>query len=101
MTDIFEAHNKKSDKHKQQDEQKTLDLLMSQIELLTNIEKRDTLLVKAIEPSPDVFVHHSQNEIVILMKEVRDRCPDITSVYSIGQSVNGSNIYAMIISDNP
>ncbi len=83
------------------DEQARLDLLMSQVSLLTDVDKRDTLLVTASEPAPDTFVHHGQNEMVALMKAVKDRCPDITSVYSIGQSVNGSNIYAMIISDNP
>ncbi len=83
------------------DEQARLDLLMSQVQLLTDVDKRDTLLVTASEPAPDTFVHHGQNEMVALMKAVKDRCPDITSVYSIGQSVNGSNIYAMIISDNP
>ena len=84
-----------------EDEQARLNLLMSQISLLTDVEKRDTLLVTASDPTPDVFVHHGQNEMVALMKSVKDKCPEITSVYSIGQSVNGSNIYAMIISDNP
>ncbi len=57
-------------------EQERLNLLMSQISLLTDVEKRDTLLVTATDPAPDIFVHHSQNEMVALLKAVRDKCPD-------------------------
>lgn len=35
------------------------------------------------------------------MKSVNDECPNITSIYSLGRSVKGREIIAMIISGNP
>lgn len=98
VVDVFKPQNKM----KSADDLKNrLDHLTSEINLLTDEDKRETLLVKANEPSPDTFVHHDQNALVVLMKSVAKKCPEITSVYSIGQSVKGEHIYAMILSDNP
>lgn len=36
-----------------------------------------------------------------LMKSVNDECPNITSIYSLGRSLKGLEIVAMIISGNP
>ena len=35
------------------------------------------------------------------MKKIKEKCSSITSIYSIGKSVNGTNMFAMIFSDNP
>lgn len=35
------------------------------------------------------------------MKSVHEECPNITSMYSLGRSVKGLDIVAMIISGNP
>ena len=78
-----------------------MEKLVSQVNLLSNIENRDTLFVKEVELDDEVFFHHDQIELIALMKKTKEKCPAISTVYSIGQSVNGSNIYAMIFSNNP
>ncbi|XP_077638674.1 putative carboxypeptidase X1 [Lonchura striata] len=52
------------------------------------------------EPPLD-FRHHNYQEMRKLMKRVSEECPDITRVYSIGQSSRGLRLYVMEISDNP
>ncbi|KAM7391591.1 hypothetical protein PAMP_022271 [Pampus punctatissimus] len=47
------------------------------------------------------FKHHSYSEMVSLMKSVNEECPNITSIYSLGQSSKGLEIMAMVISGNP
>ncbi|CAN8207821.1 unnamed protein product [Coccothraustes coccothraustes] len=47
------------------------------------------------------FRHHNYKEMRKLMKRVSEECPDITRVYSIGQSSRGLRLYVMEISDNP
>lgn len=76
-----------------------IDILISQIDLLSNVEKRDSLLATA--KNPDDLVYHDQNEFEIFLHQIEKKCPSIASSYSFGKSVNGSNLYAMIISDNP
>ena len=78
-----------------------LEILVSKINLLSDTEKRDALFVNSVEPRPEIFRHHNHSKLVELFKAVKTKCPTITSDYSIGQSWNGANIYAMIISDNP
>ena len=53
------------------------------------------------ELEPSIFKHHSNVDLVNLLKETNKKCPDITRVSRIGQSVNGSHIYVMIFSKNP
>ncbi len=79
---------------------KDLDVLVSQVNLLTDEVKRTSLFVNTVEPE-DHFMHHDQDELVSAMKAVKEKCPAITSTYHIGKSVNGTSIMAMIISDNP
>lgn len=85
----------------QKNQQEILERLVSQVNLLTDHEKRENILSNADNPSPNIFKHHDQNDMVTLIKDVNHKCPSITSVYSIGQSVNGTNIHAIIFSDNP
>uniref|UniRef100_A0A8C3UV97 Carboxypeptidase X, M14 family member 1 n=1 Tax=Catharus ustulatus TaxID=91951 RepID=A0A8C3UV97_CATUS len=47
------------------------------------------------------FRHHNYKEMRKLMKRVSEECPDITRVYSIGESSRGLRLYVMEISDNP
>ena len=100
--DAFHSNNNKAGTNNyEKNDSETLERLVSQINLLTDIEKRDNFLIKATDPSPATFVHHDHIGLVDLMMKVKEKCPSITSVYSIGQSVNGSTLYAMIFSDNP
>ncbi|XP_078741398.1 putative carboxypeptidase X1, partial [Lampetra fluviatilis] len=47
------------------------------------------------------FTHHDYKGMRKLMRAVNDKCPDITRIYSIGQSVQHRKLYAMEVSDNP
>ncbi|XP_046879283.1 probable carboxypeptidase X1 [Hypomesus transpacificus] len=47
------------------------------------------------------FRHHNYKEMRKLMKSVKEACPDITRIYSIGKSHMGLKLYVMEISDNP
>ena len=102
FTLIHEGVREKS-KNKPQTMSQKIDMekLVSQVNLLTNIENRDTLFVKEVNLDDEVFFHHDQIALISLMKKTKEKCPTISTVYSIGQSVNGSNIYAMIFSNNP
>uniref|UniRef100_A0A8C5TXF2 F5/8 type C domain-containing protein n=1 Tax=Malurus cyaneus samueli TaxID=2593467 RepID=A0A8C5TXF2_9PASS len=52
-------------------------------------------------PPPTWISGHNYKEMRKLMKRVSEECPDITRVYSIGQSSRGLRLYVMEISDNP
>ncbi|RVE56874.1 hypothetical protein OJAV_G00210610 [Oryzias javanicus] len=47
------------------------------------------------------FRHHSYMEMRKLMKSVREECPNITRIYTIGRSYMGLKLYVMEFSDNP
>jgi carboxypeptidase D len=85
----------------QQNTDKTLELLVSEINLLTDETKRAMFFLNAQEPSAEHFEYHNQEKMLESMKQVKEKCPSIVSIYSIGKSVNGTHIYAMIMSDNP
>lgn len=76
-----------------------IDILVSQIDLLANVDKRDSLLASAKQP--DDLIHHNYDELEKFMTDIEKKCPLIATSYSFGKSVNGSNLYAMIISNNP
>lgn len=50
---------------------------------------------------PLKFKHHHYEEMVEIMKNVSKTCPQITHLYSIGQSVEKRDLYVIEISDNP
>ena len=78
-----------------------MDILVSQINLLTDADKRYSLFLNSIEPDIEIFKHHNNDEMVKLMKQTKEKCPLITQIYTIGKSLNGTNIYSIIFSDNP
>ncbi|KAK0145803.1 putative carboxypeptidase X1 [Merluccius polli] len=47
------------------------------------------------------FRHHNYVEMRKLMRSVKQACPDITRIYSIGKSHKGLKLLVMEISDNP
>lgn len=48
-----------------------------------------------------VFQHHSNTDLISTMQEYADRYPNITLLYTIGQSVKGKDLVVMEITDNP
>ena len=54
------------------------------------------------QPSTTIeYIHHSNQDLLSLMTFYGDQFPNITRLYSIGQSVNGVELQVMEISDNP
>ncbi|XP_045837144.1 probable carboxypeptidase X1 isoform X2 [Meles meles] len=47
------------------------------------------------------FRHHNYKAMRKLMKQVNEKCPNITRVYSIGKSHQGLKLYVMEMSDQP
>uniref|UniRef100_A0A8C0JQD3 Probable carboxypeptidase X1 n=1 Tax=Canis lupus dingo TaxID=286419 RepID=A0A8C0JQD3_CANLU len=47
------------------------------------------------------FRHHNYKAMRKLMKEVNEKCPNITRIYSIGKSHQGLKLYVMEMSDQP
>ena len=45
--------------------------------------------------------YHNYNELTAFMQDIADQYPDITRLESIGQSVQGRELWVMEISDNP
>ena len=57
------------------------------------------------EPADDgdtiPLMHHNYQMTKEMMENITKKCPDITKMYSIGKSVEGRELYSMIISDSP
>lgn len=47
------------------------------------------------------FIHHDSNAVIKLFTEIHDRCPDITRVYSVGDSVEGRSLTVIEFSTEP
>ncbi|CAL1533608.1 unnamed protein product, partial [Lymnaea stagnalis] len=50
---------------------------------------------------PTDFTHHNNTEMTELLRSLAQRFPKITRLYSIGQSVQGRELWVLEISDNP
>jgi hypothetical protein len=61
---------------------------------------RDELLKTLIEPT-DQFRYHNYESLVNKLKELNHEYGNITSLYSIGKSVQNRDLWVMIISDQP
>ncbi|XP_044260416.1 carboxypeptidase D isoform X2 [Tribolium madens] len=54
-----------------------------------------------ISSNTQLFKHHHYDEMVKFMKEINSTYPNITHLHSIGKSVEGRDLYVMIISSTP
>lgn len=48
-----------------------------------------------------LFKHHHFNEMVEFLKDLNFKYPNITRLHSIGKSVQGRDLFVLIISDTP
>jgi hypothetical protein len=61
---------------------------------------RNELLENLIEPT-DKFQYHNYDSMVKKLKELNNKYPNITSLYTIGKSVEERDLWVIIISDRP
>ncbi|XP_069898070.1 carboxypeptidase N catalytic chain [Dipodomys merriami] len=66
---------------------------------LLSVFLRLLLLFKLV--APVTFRHHRYDDLVRTLYKVRNQCPDVTRVYSIGRSVRGRQLYVLEFSDSP
>lgn len=78
---------------------KIYDTLSNYARKLTN-DSRDELLQTLIEPA-NRFQYHNYESLVQKLKELNHQYSNITSLYTIGKSVEKRDIWVMIISDQP
>ena len=76
-----------------------LSILVGYINQLTLADKRDGLFANAIEPTE--VRYHTNEELIKSLEEVNKKCPNISSIYTIGRSKGGNYLYAIVFSDNP
>lgn len=50
---------------------------------------------------PQEFRHHSHADMELFLRKYRSDFPSITHLYSVGRSVQGRELYVMVVSDNP
>ncbi|RUS78696.1 hypothetical protein EGW08_013551, partial [Elysia chlorotica] len=50
---------------------------------------------------PSQFEHHNFEQMTIFLRSLTERYPTITRLYSVGQSVQGRDLWVLEISDNP
>ena len=55
-------------------------------------------LIKVFNPE---WKHHDYEELAKVMIKISEDYPDITKLYSIGKSVEGRELLAIEITDNP
>ncbi len=78
-----------------------LEDLVAKINSLLYQDKREEIFKKSIDLNESFFKYHNHEEMVDIMKRTNEKCPNITSIYSIGKSVRGTLMYSIIFSDNP
>ena len=61
---------------------------------------RDQFLKALLEPT-EPFVYHNYESLVKKLNEINTKYSNITSLYTIGKSVQQRDLWVMIISDNP
>lgn len=50
---------------------------------------------------PQDFRHHSHADMEVFLRKFRSDFPSITHLYSVGRSVQGRELYVMVVSDKP
>lgn len=50
---------------------------------------------------PTEFKHHNYTELEKFLKDIREVYPNITNLKSIGKSVQGRELYVLILSNTP
>lgn len=50
---------------------------------------------------PQDFRHHSHADMEVFLRKYRSDFPSITHLYSVGRSVQGRELYVMVVSDKP
>lgn len=50
---------------------------------------------------PQDFRHHHYDDMTLFLRKYNTEYPSITRLYSVGQSVDGRELYVMEITDNP
>ena len=63
-------------------------------------DTRDTILKALIEPT-ESFEYHTYDSTVKKLRQLNEKYPNITTLYTIGQSVENRDLWVMIISDQP
>lgn len=63
-------------------------------------DAREDVLRALVEPA-DVFQYHDYESMVKKLKELNQRYPNITSLYTIGKSNENRDLWVMIVSDQP
>ena len=63
-------------------------------------ESRDTVLNKLVDPT-EQFEYHNYETMLKKLKELNRKYPNITSLYTIGKSVEQRDLWVMIVSDHP
>ncbi len=61
---------------------------------------RENVLKNLIEPTAKLE-YHNYNSMVEKLKELNNKYPNITSLYTIGKSNEGRDLWVMIVSDQP
>ena len=64
--------------------QSNLDALITQVNLLTDVEKQASVLSDAKDPDDSIFVHHNHQDLLDVLNSVKIKCSSIVSIYSIG-----------------
>ncbi|UJR31312.1 hypothetical protein I4U23_018810 [Adineta vaga] len=63
-------------------------------------DSRETVLKTLTEPSDDLL-YHDYNKMIEKLKELNNKYPNITSLYTIGKSIEQRDLWVMIVSDQP
>lgn len=50
---------------------------------------------------PTVFEHHNFDKMTTFLKDLADKYPHITKLYTVGKSVEGRDLWVLEITDQP